>query len=239
MFKYSLISDMHVDHPQKKTSYDKLEEFVIVAGDTANGLLGLKFLEKLKRRGHIVFAVDGNHEHYSNINQGRTQEQTRRQFYGGLDQKDEVYLTDEKIALIGCNGWYTVSDGYLWSHYMNDSRYCGISAEGMNMLALNEYDFVLQCLESLPSDYKAIVVTHTAPCEETLNPDYGGHFSNEWYWNPHMKRLLSTFSDKILVWNHGHTHARNEAVVDGVRVVCNPRGYPGENPGWEPLTVEV
>lgn len=27
-------------------------------------------------------------------------------------------------------------------------------------------------------------------------------------------------------------------VVDGVRVVCNPRGYPNENPDWRPRTIE-
>ena len=27
--------------------------------------------------------------------------------------------------------------------------------------------------------------------------------------------------------------------VHGVRVVCNPRGYPRENPGWKPKTFKV
>lgn len=71
-FKYSLISDMHVNHPQLKTPYELLEENVIVAGDTSNGLDGLKFLHKIQKKGHNVYAVDGNHEHYRNVNQGRT-----------------------------------------------------------------------------------------------------------------------------------------------------------------------
>lgn len=36
--KFSLLSYMHVDFPQLKTPYDKLEEIVVVAGDTSNGL---------------------------------------------------------------------------------------------------------------------------------------------------------------------------------------------------------
>ena len=47
--KFSLISDMHVNHPQPKTPYAKLEKVVVVAGDTSNGLEGLRFLESIKQ----------------------------------------------------------------------------------------------------------------------------------------------------------------------------------------------
>src|SRR3546814_14391584 len=69
-FKYSLVSDLHLDHPQPKTP--PLEQNVIVAGDCGNGLVGLKYLNQLKRKGHFVFAVVGNHEPYANVAQGRT-----------------------------------------------------------------------------------------------------------------------------------------------------------------------
>jgi len=36
IMKFSLISDMHVNHPQLKTPYDKLEEIIVVAGDTSD-----------------------------------------------------------------------------------------------------------------------------------------------------------------------------------------------------------
>src|SRR3546814_17977738 len=71
-FKYSLVSDLHLDHPQPKTP--PLEQNVIVAGDCGTGLVGLQYLNKLKRKGHFVFAVDGNTEHYANVAPGRTVE---------------------------------------------------------------------------------------------------------------------------------------------------------------------
>ena len=88
-------------------------------------------------------------------------------------------------------------------------------------------------------DREFVVVKHTAPCVETLDPRYEGQYSNEWYWNPRMMEIIETFGDRILIWNHGHTHTENEAVIHGVQVVCNPRGYPGENPGWKPKTFKV
>lgn len=235
--KFSLISDMHVDFPQDKTPYDKLEKKVVVAGDTSNGLLGLKFLNKLRNKGFQVFSCDGNHEHYSNVSQGRDYIDTLERF------REDFPMTgflDLGVPIILVNGWYQVRREQDWYYYMNDSRSSGLSADRVNQIALTQAKQVKQFLQRCKnSGDKAVVVTHTAPCTETLDPRFEGADSNEWYWSPYMRDVISDHGDSIHVWCHGHTHARNEAVVDGVRVVCNPRGYPGENPGWEPLTIEV
>jgi Icc-related predicted phosphoesterase len=34
-----------------------------------------------------------------------------------------------------------------------------------------------------------------------------------------------------VLWIHGHTHERCDYELFGTRVVCNPRGYPGEKRG--------
>jgi len=239
-FTYSLVSDMHVNHPQPKTPYGQLEEWVIVAGDTANGLEGLKFLEKLQNKGHKVHAVCGNHEHYSNTNRKRTLEETNSTF---TEKFPSIIDIDNSLTMIGVNGWYNITDPRLWHGYMNDGRYSvgpepEKAAGAIVRQAQFEAMFVEDMLESF-FDRKFIVTTHTAPCTETLDPRYEGAFSNEWYWSPFMRQVLARHTDKILVWNHGHTHATNDQVVDGVRVVCNPRGYPGENPEWKPMTIEV
>jgi predicted phosphodiesterase len=197
-------------------------------------LVGLKYLNKLKRKGHNVFAVDGNHDHYSNQSQGRSIEETERAFYEGLGQNQYHQATPE-ITLIGANGWYFVDDEPCWADYMND-RWAG-SAAMVNYFAQKHATFVEAALVATP--HKAIVVTHTAPTMETLNPAYDGHYSNAWYWNPLMGDIMRYYADKILVWCHGHTHAPADKIVDGVRVVCNPRGYPGECPGWAPKTITV
>jgi len=233
--KFSLISDMHLDHPQPKTPYHLLEERVIVAGDTANGLEGLKFLQKLKNKGHTVYAVDGNHEHYANFSRGRHHSETTASF-----REAHPRYHDEEVPIVLANGWYIVKDEPAWNAYMNDSRFCDLTAEEVNHQAILESRAIREKLVLWKYNHKkGIVVTHTAPCTETLNPRFDGHFSNEWYWNPLMLPLLEEFKDQILVWCHGHTHEAADKIVSGVRVVCNPRGYPGENPNWKPMTIEV
>src|SRR5439155_709852 len=42
------------------------------------------------------------------------------------------------------------------------------------------------------------------------------------------------------LWIHGHTHTFFDYRAGGARVICNPRGYPGEATGFRPdLIVEI
>lgn len=236
--KFTLVSDLHCDFPQPKTPPIETE-LVVVAGDTSNGLSGLKMLNKWKRKGHDVFAIPGNHEHYSNVTQGRTYRETDDQFFAGLDdQPSHRQLTDD-LYLIGANGWYEVEDERHWHGYMNDGRYSGITASQMNRLADAHADFVDVRLELMPKRCQAIVVTHTAPCEQSLDPRYAGSDGNVYYWNPLMGKVLERHADRIAIWCHGHTHAAVDVIYKGVRIVTNPRGYPGEVKDWKPLILEV
>lgn len=236
-FKYTLVSDLHIEHPHNKTP--EMEEFIIIAGDTSNGLRGIKYLEKLKRKGHKIFAVDGNHEHYSNVCQDRVIDETEKAFFDHLKQHHVLDLPDEKLRLIGCNGWYHIDDEEHWLGYMSDGRLINASSKKVNQKAEEHALFVKTELESLPVGYKAIVVTHTAPCPESLDPRYFGSAGNGYYWNPLMRPLMYQFREKIKIWHHGHTHHGLDIVVNGVNVVTNPRGYSRENPNWKPLTLEV
>jgi len=238
-FTFTLVSDLHVDtgHSSRMRDY-KLGDYVIVAGDTSNGLGdGPKFINKLKRKGHKVFAIDGNHEHYANVGQGRSVQQTEDRFFDLIEQ-ERVDEPVPGLTVVGTNGWYDpYEDEQFWKGWMNDHRYAG----HIHGKAVDEADILNDFLGTL--DGKVIVVTHMAPVRETLiwkgEADPNWDRSNAFYQNVYMAEVLRENADKILVWCHGHTHRPADVIVDGVRVVCNPRGYPGENPDWQPLNITV
>lgn len=242
-YKFTLVSDLHVDTGHH-TQLSKMHfgENVIIAGDTSNGLGdGPKWINKLKRKGHNVFAIDGNHESYANASSGRTVDETERRFYELIGQPRVVDVADG-LSIVGINGWYDpYQDEQFWAGWMNDFRYAG----HIPGKAKHDAGWMDSILEAIPG--KAIVVTHTAPAPNTLTwkpeDSYFSHEewnrSNAFYQNIYMHDVLRKHADKILVWTHGHTHRAADVMVDGVRVVCNPRGYPGENPDWKPLEIEV
>lgn len=78
-----------------------------------------------------------------------------------------------------------------------------------------------------PFDGKTVVVTHHAPIPEGAGDKHEGHlsaaYSNRWH------ELL----DKADLWIFGHTHRAVDITLHGCRVVSNPKGYPGEQTGFD------
>jgi hypothetical protein len=86
-----------------------------------------------------------------------------------------------------------------------------------------------------PFSGKTAVITHFAPHPLSIAPAYVGHPSN-----PAFVLDLSEIMGKAALWIHGHTHTFFDYPMRGTRVICNPRGYPGEPTGFRAdLTVEL
>jgi predicted phosphodiesterase len=239
MKKYTLMSDLHMDMNSGSIPFDVLCDDIIIAGDTTNGLMGTKYLKKLQRKGKNVYAVDGNHEHYNNRSTKRTMADTTNRF---KESFPSIHHLDD-VSIICVNGWYQIADYAHWNGYMNDCYYMSsdlpqFAAYDVNNQGLDDYTFIADTMVANP-DRKFIIVTHTSPCLETLDQNYVGDAGNQYYYNPLGYQIMEEFGSQILVWNHGHTHSYVDKMVCGVRVICNPRGYFGENPKWKPLTVHI
>lgn len=84
---------------------------------------------------------------------------------------------------------------------------------------------------------RVVVVTHFVPCPEGINPRWVGNPLNP-YFTSDARDLMD---ERVKLFISGHTHDSYDVVVNGVRCVCNPRGYhKGENPAWDrQLVVEI
>lgn len=243
MFDYILASDLHMDTghsgvPLRTMDWGDGSQPILIAGDLGNGLGNFGFIEKLRRKGHTVYLTDGNHEHYSNRSQKRTLLETEQAFEQ-LRRHGSVVQLAPDLWLIMTNGWYSVDDEAHWQGYMNDSKWGAISAVDVNCAAYRHAMFLNDQIAELPDGARAIIMTHTAPSLKSLDPRFDGSPGNSYYWNPLMQTVLHLWGDRIAVWHHGHTHAPVDVTVGDVRILTNPRGYPGEVHGWRPLKCQV
>ena len=86
-----------------------------------------------------------------------------------------------------------------------------------------------------------VVITHHAPSCNSVHPRFARSLLSACFVSD-AERLLG--GSRVQLWVHGHTHDTFDYVVNGTRVICNPRGYAklgvNENPRFDPnLTIEI
>jgi predicted phosphodiesterase len=201
-----------------------------------------------------VIYVMGNHEHYHG-KFDRSADYLREEF--NKMNLTNIHLLDNNTKLIGDVHFI---GGTLWTdmnnhdaltlyhieHMMNDFRIIRIAKENFKKFlpkrAVVEHiktkQYIQTVLQGLPEDAKVVVCTHHAPTFLSIGEQYkddtlmnGGYASN-----------LSEFildHPRIKIWTHGHMHQKFDYMIGDTRVVCNPRGYPGEIEFDDNFTFEV
>jgi hypothetical protein len=90
-----------------------------------------------------------------------------------------------------------------------------------------------------PFDGRTVIVSHHAPSEQSIAPDWRGKTITPSYASNLENVML--YND-IALWCHGHIHDTSDYQVGDTRVICNPKGYDDYdvNPNFNPkLVVEV
>ncbi|HEY7945103.1 MAG TPA: metallophosphoesterase [Casimicrobiaceae bacterium] len=67
-----------------------------------------------------------------------------------------------------------------------------------------------------------VVVTHHAPSRKSIHPRFADSLLNACFVTD-LEHLVGGTHAQL--WVHGHTHDSFDYVLNGTRVVCNPRGY--------------
>lgn len=254
-------SDLHCDIPGQPKIIWPEADALIVAGDTANSIGEVaKCYRRIAARESFpkAFVVDGNHEHYSNAPQGRTVDETMERLRSHMPRGFQflphlgMEQLDHHLFAVGACGWYSfdmhgeVSDNEdAWQRLMNDDRWIGftkIEQIGPRLRAARDATRIARKMEEMvleDPEARFVVVTHTVPHRELVHKHPKFHVTNPFYVNCFMESVAADHASRIALWIYGHTHFRGERVLDGVRYLANPRGYPRENPTWEPVVVEV
>jgi predicted phosphodiesterase len=232
-----IFSDLHLE----ATPFDPPPvpaDVVVLAGDIHNGPAGIEWARRAFTQ--PVVYVAGNHEPFD-ADFHATATALRA---AAADSNVRVLDCDETlidgVRFLGCTLW---SDFEL---YGETGRTVAIeamhrTAPDFRIIAFGDRTFApddwvalhrahrawLEARLAAPFAGPTVVVTHFLPHPASITPQFATHPLN-----PAFASRLEPLVARAALWIHGHTHAASDYRIDGARVVCNPRGYPGKQTGF-------
>ncbi len=159
-------------------------------------------------------------------------------------------VTLDGVQFVGVTGWHNWDAApYLkfedqvqaWQDHMMDARYIRWSPDYMDwrpvlQAALDDADYLRTAVSE--TDQPKVIISHHIPHRDlvkvTANPMWNllnGSFLNT--------ELETVRHSSVKAWCYGHTHFRDDRVIDHIRHVNNARGYPRENPSWQPVEIQL
>jgi predicted phosphodiesterase len=252
--KINILSDLHLSTgPLVRPRTDA--DVVILAGDIARPGEAIAWARGFDVP--VVYVL-GNHEFFGGSIDG-TVEEARRLCAG-----THVHFLDEDELVIGNVRFLGTT---LWTNFkLFDDEQSNDSAKEQARERLRDFNRIRTSAAAAtiftPDDSIAlyaqqsnwlddrlkaayagptVVITHHAPTRHSIHPRFAGSLLNACFVS-NLQGLLG--EDRVQLWVHGHTHDSFDYVVNGTRVVCNPRGYAregvNENAVFDPhLVVEV
>jgi predicted phosphodiesterase len=245
--KLNIISDLHLglgalDPP------DNHADVVILAGDVARPKQAVAWASALKKP---VLYIAGNHEFYGGSIDG-----TRRELRALCAGTNVRLLDDDEVVLdgvrfLGSTLWtdfmllgpkrreVAMRDGQRYmrdfSHIRLDEATGAIFSPADSTALFERHRRWLATKLAQPYAGRTVVITHHAPSRNSIHPRFANSLVNACFVSD-VERLMD--GTRACLWVHGHTHDSFDYVVNGTRVVCNPRGYAqhgvNENPAFDP-----
>jgi predicted phosphohydrolase len=211
-----------------------LDEICVLAGDIGdpynpNYNIFIKFISKNFKKS---FIITGNHEYYNKkkdmtqINQFLTNKFENFDNISFLNNNYEIY---ENHCFIGTTLWSKITNPYYSIndvHQIKDFNY--IKYNQLNNVCVNFLNDAI----SMNPDMDFVIITHHVPSNDLIDIEYKTPMMapyNQWFYCD-LNDFIEKNKDKIKCWIYGHTHTPATNIIYGVHMLCNPIGYPEENP---------
>lgn len=223
MTKIGIISDLHLDFKE----WDFKEEpgvHYINAGDICHSSVRR---DQFLKRHPDVMTITGNHDYYGAY---------------ALPWKDSLYhkykWEREGLIIRGATLWTKMNNEYeYW-------EYCRSLADDRAIPGMSYESYVWTHHSHklwLFSGDADIIVMHHAPSHLSVSPQFTGDPANIFFANDLYEEIINlTKKPKLII--HGHMHSPSDYMIGETRVICHPRGYPGETPyynHYEPRIIEL
>ncbi len=235
MTRFRVFSDLHLEfldwNPPPAPA-----EAVLLAGDISLGTHGIEWARRHFPKTPIVY-VAGNHEFF-----GAELPETLDALRSAAKRFGVHFLEGDECVIEGTR----FLGATLWTDYAlygsgaaQLDRAMADAEEEMNDFRMIKWsggepltpDLVreMHCARvqwladrlALPFAGPTVVITHHLPHRLSIHPKFEGTRYNPAF----ASDLDHLVRPPVSLWIHGHTHASIDYVVNGTRVVCNPRGY--------------
>jgi predicted phosphodiesterase len=246
--KLHILSDLHIefaDFELPETDAD----LIVLAGDVGVGMTGVEWITKQESDKRIIY-VPGNHEFYGH--DISLIEELKNAAPRNVHVLDNEQVIIDGVRFLGAVLW---TDFLLFGEVdkwfstqrarQNMNDFFVIQCDGRRFtpadsVALHEISrqWLTRELEQ-PFNGKTVVVTHHAPSARSVPPRFTRDLLTPAFAS-NLEHLMD--GQRAALWIHGHTHDPFDYEINGTRVICNPRGYPGENASWTSraaLVVEI
>lgn len=257
----ALVSDLHLEFEDYVVPHCDADVLVL-AGDVCVVAALNNKQHKLHQRFHDFFArcskqfknivyVLGNHEFYhGDFDSSISELKYAMQQYHNIHvlECDVVEIMDNSGVLYtfaGCTLWtdmnnadpnvqlqlqYIMSDFKIIKH--NKRSLSTISAHLRHQRSV---EFLLEQTGTYTKNL--VVVTHHAPSFISVHERYKHDFALNCGFASNLEQVIETIEPTM--WLHGHMHNCSDYEVNTTRVICNPRGYPGEQQHYKPQIITV
>jgi predicted phosphodiesterase len=238
---------------------------ICVCGTTSDWYVYKKFIEFLSPQFQYIFHIPGNHEYYTtnrNITLSDTIPgintklkkfaRTIKNFAVLNNNTDRIVLEKKTYVIIGATLWTCVdpeNQRYIESR-MNDYSMCWMPNEppkteiekakwkpyrhfnikDMTKFHNNSVRYITNVVKKLKTGEIPILLTHHKPVHTNLDP---GKLIQAY----ETDLTKSIIKHPLKIACHGHTHKHMDKIINGVRILSNPKGYIHESTKHDPSFV--
>lgn len=237
--KIRVLSDLHLELTNYLPSSLPAvgEDLVVLAGDIGSGARGIKWAQAAIPDRPVAYVL-GNHEFYDEEWTSFVDEVHYAAQSSNVHVLENERLDLPGVRVLGCSLW---TDFRAMGTLVRDKSMQLADEEMSDFFAIHNKartrrlrpeDTAVRCLHSRrwldqeisASERSLLVVTHHAPTMATLNPQYASSLSNAAFHNSFDELVRPP----VKAWIHGHTHHSCQAVINGIPVLSNQRGYPSD-----------
>jgi predicted phosphodiesterase len=249
--RLNILSDLHLSLGALAIPANDADA-VVLAGDIARPKDAIEWACGLAKP---VLYVAGNHEFYGGSIAGTVAELKRLSAGSNIRVLDDDEVIIQGVRFLGTTLWtdfMLFGEGEKRAAAMREAQRF---MRDFSRIRLGEAPFTPEASAMLFARHAAwlesrlaqphagptVVITHHAPSPKSIHPRFNDSLMNACFVSD-AERLID--GKRARLWIHGHTHDSFDYVVNGTRVLCNPRGYAkngvNENPLFNAdLSIEV